>query len=77
VRAHRDAVGATTAGDPNRAKRLSLTPVRGQEREHTPGRHQMPDQSPRIQQLPVRTLFALHKDNHPRSSNKLPATRHH
>ena len=37
-----------------------VLPVRGQEREHAPRRHQTPDQRPSIQQLPVRTLFALH-----------------
>ena len=38
-----------------------LTAVRGQEREHAPRRDQMPDQRPRIQQLPIRPLFALHE----------------
>jgi hypothetical protein len=34
--------------------------VRRQEREHAPGRHQVTNQRPGIQQLPVRPLFALH-----------------
>src|SRR6266487_2817713 len=34
--------------------------MRRQEREHAPRRHQVPDQRPRVQELPARPLSALH-----------------
>ena len=48
--------------------------VLGQERVHRPGRHQMPDQRRRVQQLPVRIRRALHTTIlfHPRPKTRAP-----